>query len=570
MSDSQSEIKRSLLAVSPPLAEVAPFTLSKTEITVGRHPSNDLPLPFDSISRFHARLEVRENDVYVVDFASSNGTFINQERVSEGVLRHGDHVAFGNLIFVFTQDLPTIQSPNHEAFATDRVRFVDANDGSMHSVIQKTTGSEATVVRSLEARTANTVSLDRFRKPLLNILESCKHFGMNEQKIYETTLDLIFDAFPCERGVVLVKGDETGNYRPAHVKVRNAESGSSAIAISRAIMDLCVSDRVAVLSRDVMSDKWFESPQSIPQLDIRSTMCAPILGGDDVLGVCIVDANAERHAFSDSDLDFFTSLTALLSFFYDNARLRREMSCSEQMAVIGETITGMAHNVKNILLLSQGGIGLLDSCLKKKDYDAAEKTWDLIKVGLDRINSMVNEMLDFGRRRRGAHRQAAVNQIIHDTLNLVSTDLANKSIQLSVSMDPLIPECMIDDEGFSKAFLNLLVNATEAVDSHDGRISVSTRYDAEGIIRITVEDNGTGIAAEDLPKIFRPFFTTKGSRGNGLGLAITKKIVEDMDGKIYFQSKLGIGSKFEISLRPKIVEGPVTIVEEPAQGKLAR
>lgn len=566
MQESNDESAYSLEA-NPPIAPLeSKYILSDTETTVGRHPSNDLMLPFESVSRFHARLERRNSDIYVVDLGSSNGTYINDVRVTEGILRQGDQVSFGNVSFAFSLAEPSTEEKTEiRTHGTSSVRFVAASDDMLQSVVQKMAKGDTTAARTLPSDISDVASFDRARKLLKSIYEFHKYLGSKteEVEIYETTLNLIFEALPCERGVVLVRNDEDSGFHPVQVRVRGREADSGDIAISQTIIDRCLSDRVAILSRDAMADKRFESSESIMLHDIRSAMCAPMVSREEVLAICFVDTSETRRTFGEADLDFFASLMAEVAILIDNARLRSEMMRSEQMAVIGETITGIAHNVKNVLLLSQGGIGMLDACLEKKDYEAVGKTWDLVKVGLERINSMVNDMLDFARHRRGVKRLASVNRIIQETLDFVAKDFAEKHIKLSVSLDPKIPDCLIDDQGFYKAFLNLLVNATEAVEKGTGQISVRTRFDDDGMIRVFVEDNGAGIPPEQMPKIFQPFFTTKGSRGNGLGLPMTRKLLEEMKGKIVCRSKPESGTRFEITIRPHVVDGKDTISDEP-------
>ena len=192
-----------------------------------------------------------------------------------------------------------------------------------------------------------------------------------------------------------------------------------------------------------------------------------------------------------------------------------------------------------------------------------ERTWELIKRGLDRINSLVQEMLEFTRQRAVQKRMANVNAIIRETVEFVARDLAEKKIELNVQLDDSIPDCLLDDKGFYKAFLNLLVNASEAVDSGAGRINVQTLQEPDGAIQVCVEDNGSGISAENLARIFQPFFTTKGSKGSGLGLPMTRKIIEAMGGQIRCRSEVNVGTVFEITIRPALpVEGNVTLAED--------
>lgn len=555
-----------LTSMSLPEEESISIQIDRKNTTIGRHPGNNVPLAYDSVSRYHARMELRGDEMFVVDLGSSNGTFVNDARVTEKQLHDGDTVSFGNVEFRFNSRHSDGREANE---ATSRratgVRVLTKDEPGMHTILQKMSASETSASRFPSVLT-DASALEKARRLLNAIYEFHKQLGSktDEKEILQTALDLIFDVLPCERGAILTREDEDSPFHPVQARLRGKDIGDEDIALSQTIVDRCLSDRVAILSRDAMADTRFNASSSILLHDIRSAMCAPMISRNRVLAICFVDSSEKRGSFSETDLDFFASLTAEVGILVDNARMRSEMIRSEQMAVIGQTITGMAHNIKNVLLLSQGGIGLLDRCLEKRDIEAVERTWDLIKRGLDRFNLMVNEMLDFTRQRPVVRRMGNINDIVQETCEFVSGDLEKKKIELKVSLDPRVPDCLIDDQGFYRAFLNLVVNASEAVEPGSGHVSVRTQLDDEGIIRMQVEDNGPGIEPDDMKRVFQPFFTTKGSRGTGLGLPMTRKLIESMGGRITCRSEAGQGACFHISIRPQLAAGADTLHDDDA------
>jgi len=557
MSDWLQGVVISLVPRAPSPQLKPSYTIKRALTAIGRHPSNDISLPLESVSRFHARIEVRGREVYAVDLGSSNGTYINRARITEGLLTDQDDVSFGNVTFIFNcRPLAAGGKEKTPVTGTEsRVRLVPAGDSELQSVVQKETkASETTQTRDFHREITDAASLNRARKLLSTLYEFHKQLGdqTEPEGIYRTTLDLIFDALPCDRGVILARPHEEAEFVPAQAKFRGPRSEGANIAISKTIIDRCLKDRVAVLSRDAMSDSRFKHSDSIVLHDIRSAMCAPLVSRDRVLAICFVDTSEAKRSFGEADLAFFTSLTAEVAILLDNAQMRHEMLHNKQMAAIGQTITGMAHNIKNILLLTQGGIELLNNCLERKNYEALDRTWGVIRRGLDRLNAMVKEMLEFSHQRKAERKQANVNQIIQETVEYVRSDLEKKSISLSLDLDPTIPDQMMDDQGFYKAFLNLVVNASEAMeDGTQGLIEVRTQRSDDGSIRVSVRDNGCGVPADKIEEIFLPFFTTKGSKGTGLGLSMTKKLIESMGGRVYCQSEEGVESIFEIVLTPQ-------------------
>jgi len=139
--------------------------------------------------------------------------------------------------------------------------------------------------------------------------------------------------------------------------------------------------------------------------------------------------------------------------------------------------------------------------------------------------------------------------VLAECLELVKTQSSDKKITLLTEVSTSQPPVPVDADGIHQAVLNLLGNAIEAVEARHGVVTLSSNYDPmtqQAIIE--VQDNGMGIAEKDMGNIFEPFFSTKGQRGTGLGLAVTRKIVEEHDGKIEVLSKVGQGTTFRILL----------------------
>ena len=359
-----------LLTRNPAPSLPASFAIEQAQTTVGRHPSNTIPLPFDSISRFHARLELRGRDMHLVDLDSSNGSFINQKRVTDSILCDGDIITFGNIQFVF-QCRQSAEPPEATTRTHAGVRLVNQAESSLHTIIRKVEKTDPTAAHKFPEEITDASSLARARKLLDALYEFHKQLGSKseEDNIYATTLDVIFHALPCERGVILAREDEQAPFKPVQIKTRGQNAQADSISISQTIIDHCLTDRVAILSRDATTDSRFANAHSIMMHDIRSAMCAPMISREKILAICFVDTSEATSSFDEPDLAFFASLAAEVAILIDNARMRIEMMRNQQMAAIGQTITGMAHNVKNILMLSQGGIGLMDMCLDKKNYD---------------------------------------------------------------------------------------------------------------------------------------------------------------------------------------------------------
>jgi signal transduction histidine kinase len=156
-------------------------------------------------------------------------------------------------------------------------------------------------------------------------------------------------------------------------------------------------------------------------------------------------------------------------------------------------------------------------------------------------------MLDYSRARKVEKRKLNVNEFVEEMSQSFSDELAKRGVSCRLNFDEACPPLMLDVDGLHKALANLILNSLEACAEGTGQIELSTRLSEDGNLVLSVQDNAGGIPKEVMPRIFVPFFTTKGSKGSGLGLAMTKKIIEDMGGRIGVKSTEGVGTCFTIT-----------------------
>jgi signal transduction histidine kinase len=264
--------------------------------------------------------------------------------------------------------------------------------------------------------------------------------------------------------------------------------------------------------------------------------------------VIYVDTKENIQVFTEEDLAFLTSIANELAISIEHLRFRDELISKERVAAIGETITSVAHNVKNMLLLSKGGRDLMDKHIEQGSIESIKECWGVITTGLDKISSLVKDMLDFSRKRKVEYSECDLNEIIRDIAKSFEGELNEKGIQLALNLDTHIQSRQLDSEGLQRAIVNLVVNAIQAISRKDGEISIETELVSSDSISIKVGDNGCGVSQEDENFIFSPFYTTKGTSGTGLGLSITKKNIEEMGGTIEFVSEEDHGTLFIIKL----------------------
>jgi signal transduction histidine kinase len=171
-----------------------------------------------------------------------------------------------------------------------------------------------------------------------------------------------------------------------------------------------------------------------------------------------------------------------------------------------------------------------------------------VRRSLGRVNTLVQDMLDYSKARTVEKRRVDINALLKELYDSFADEFAKQRVRCHLVLDEALKPLMLDADGLEKALVNLIVNATQSLPEADGAIWLRTWIGEGGETTIEIEDNGTGIPKEILGRIFVPFFTTKGSKGSGLGLAMTKKFVEDMGGRIDVQSTESEGTCFRITL----------------------
>jgi two-component system NtrC family sensor kinase len=229
----------------------------------------------------------------------------------------------------------------------------------------------------------------------------------------------------------------------------------------------------------------------------------------------------------------------------DKRRLEASLAQSEKLAAVGQLAAGVAHEINNPLTAIIANTQLLQRELPAGD---ARESINLIAMAGERALKVVRSLLDFARQERYEFTPTDVNDSIESALRLVEGMLTKGNIQVITEFDrslPLIPASLDHLQG---VWLNFLLNARDALKNSVGEIRVSTQlYAAE--IHIVIADTGVGIAPEQLPRIFEPFYTTKEpGRGTGLGLSTCHRIIKQHGGHIRVDSRVGYGTVFTVVL----------------------
>ncbi len=277
-----------------------------------------------------------------------------------------------------------------------------------------------------------------------------------------------------------------------------------------------------------------------PMLELQDKIARVRLGDMDV-SVSFAKRNDE---IGDLGRDFNDMVAQLKASREEIQRLHQtQMSRAEHFATLGELAAGLAHEIRNPLAGIAGVIEIVG-----RDLPPNSPARSVIKDAKEeavQINRILTDLLDTARPKPPQFRVSDLRATADHAVMFARQQAITKRIMVELDVSGTIPPVEHDPNQINQVLLNLLLNAIQAMDK-PGTIRVSLENDDDDVL-ITVADEGKGIPAENLPNIFRPFFTTKG-HGTGLGLSLARRIVEAHGGQIEVASEVGRGSRFTIRL----------------------
>jgi len=533
--------------------------LTEPVLSVGRDAANHIRLHDTEVSRRHAEFRKVGDDYQLVDVGSANGTFINNQKVDSATLQSGDHILIGQSILVYTGGPTSERLPRDLA---EHIRMIARQDDEAPSAIIKTIGeTEASRILAQPEQAATPW----LKNALANLsimyetIQAVSHI-LDLDQLIDRIMELIFRSIEADRGCLMLRDPDTGNFEPKVVRWREGVDKQETIFLSRTIMDYVLREKQGVLVSDASTDERFNTGQSIVRFGIREAICVPMKGRHETLGVIYLDtqrtaqqiiASQESSGkFTEDHLALAIAIAHQAAMAVEATRYHHAMVQAERLAAIGQTIAGLSHHIKNILQGLKSGGEILKMGLADKDDKMLQQGWKIVEKNQGKIYDLVMDMLSFSKEREPSIQDTNLNQVVRDVVELVNGQLKEKGVQLETHLDENLPVVAADPEGIHRALLNILSNALDAVEEKPNpKVVVQSLLDSEeGWVRIQVLDNGTGIPPNKLGDIFKPFVSTKGPKGTGLGLAVSRQILREHGGDILAQSQVGKGSRFVLRL----------------------
>ncbi|HZY84848.1 MAG TPA: ATP-binding protein [Gemmataceae bacterium] len=550
------------------------FELSGDLLGAGRDSSNRIKLHDTEASRRHAEFVRTPEGYRLLDVGSANGTFVNNQSVRDVLLQPGDQVQIGQSVLVYSAGPDEVQGPGDLA---DRINLITRQDLELKSAIVKSVGD--TEGSRLLAR-PDQAQGPWLKGALANLAvmyeaaQAASHI-LDLTQLLERIMDLIFRSLEADRGCVMLRKAHADDLPagPRDDVPRSAELEPKAvrwrdparqekIPVSRTVMDHVLREKQGVLVSDAARDERFNAVQSLVRFGVREIICVPMKGRHGTVGVLYLDRHTPtREAlalppgkapgkFTEDHLRLASAIAHQAALAVEETRYHQALVQAERLAAVGQTIAALSHHIKNILQGLRSGGEILKMGLTDKDETLLHQGWKIVEKNQGKVYDLVMDMLSYSKEREPSIEDTDLNTVVGEVLELLGPLAAEKGVQLSGKLAPQLPNCPADREGIHRAVLNVVGNALDAVEESDGaQVVVGTSVESDGAwVRVQVKDNGPGIPADKLGDIFRPFVSTKGARGTGLGLAVSRKVLREHGGDILVQSRPGTGSLFTLRL----------------------
>jgi signal transduction histidine kinase len=284
------------------------------------------------------------------------------------------------------------------------------------------------------------------------------------------------------------------------------------------------------------------------QFSSKSLMCVPVLVGNTMIGVMEAVNKRQGGCFTEADQKLFESISNHAGEAIEKARLIEENLKSMRLATIGQTLSSLSHCIKNILNGLSGGSFIVNKALSLNNLEMVRDGWDIVDKCIARITDLSMNLLAYSKDRSPHYEMVNPNKIIRELSHILSKKMEEHSISYRTFLGEELPEIPMDSFGIFRCLLNILTNAIEACPPDHGEIIIKSSLSPEGRCIIEIADNGPGIDQDTIDKIFSVFYSTKGGKGTGLGLAVTKKILDEHGGKIWLSSIPREGTSFYVEL----------------------
>ena len=533
----------------------AEFRITRPEMTIGRKLEADIALPRDRrISRFHCRLTYENGRYYLEDLGSGNGTFVANVRLAAKMHLPTDQVfRIGRTHLALREE----DEADIRRAAQQAVAFVGDEQLAEQLKERETLDPKAVQADWAAAAAADGIGTKELRQRLRLFHEVSWALSgkLDLPSVLDAIMDSLMQAVPAERGFLMLVDEKGHQFTPTVVRKRGTEEDEE-VKVSQSIIAKAIEEQMSVLSADAMADERFAEHDSVVDFRLRSVICAPLVHQDRALGVMFLDNRSAARMFSYEDLQAVTDIANQAAIALVNAQLytdlrnayeelqaaQEHMVQSEKLSVIGTLSASIAHDIANLVTpismvaavaATEGGV------------DAALQ--ETVERQTGRLRALTRQLMSFSKPQELKRKALSINEAVEGSASLLQTEAKRANVIMVFQLDDSLPQIAADADQLDQVFVNLILNAIQAMQQRQGgTLTIATSL-VEGCVEVSFTDDGPGIPAEIMPRLFDAFFSTKGDAGTGLGLFSCRRIVEEEHGgALSVESELGVGTTFTV------------------------
>jgi C4-dicarboxylate-specific signal transduction histidine kinase len=383
-------------------------------------------------------------------------------------------------------------------------------------------------------------------------------------QLMQKIMAVVLESSAAQHGYLLIKQNDellvaaeqhVGKKRTIH---KHYYSLNKVRGICHAIVNYVQRTHEKVVLSDAASEGDFQSAPEVAAFGLHSVLCLPVIKQSEFIGLLYLENRLSKGVFTPEKISMTELLTAQAAISLENARLLEQtrqaykqlqenqdhMLQMEKLSALGTLVGGVAHEINNPLM---GVMNFVEFVSDRTEDPKSKHVLGQALQQIQRIKNIVSSMLVFMHQKTAQTGSCSLEEVLDQTLLLLAGELRKHAIQLHTQIPVNLPNFACSAESMQQILINLLINARDALSGIVQpaiEISVSS---AEKMLELSIKDNGPGIPESVQSRMFDPFFTTKPpGQGTGLGLSVTRRLLQDIGGSIVVESRVGEGCRLRL------------------------
>ncbi|HZE88064.1 MAG TPA: ATP-binding protein [Verrucomicrobiae bacterium] len=470
----------------------------KSLLRIGSDLGSDLRIDHPSMAPCHV-LILRDGVRYqLTDASGGAGTFLNNKRITTGVLGHGDVVSFGP------------GCPYEAHFLVEGERAEDRQERALKSLLSASRAINSSLV------------LDQ---------------------VLDRVMDAVMDVTRAGKGFLMLSEPDGSLRARVSRNIERAALDADVIPASRGVIQEVVATRRTAFTMADAAGEARPGSQSLVRLKLQAALCTPILSAEALIGVIYVDYGGRVPDLGRESSEILEALADHASVAIENARLTERMLLAERVTSVGRMVSSIVHDLRSPLAGIRAAAQLIG---EEPHAPRTPRLTSMITTEVDRLSGMAQEILDYCRGGVELMVSAAdLSRFLTATIEPMRETLESRLVSLNLDIKPgLIAS--IDVPRLERVLRNIIDNAVEAMPD-GGLLTISTAIE-DGCAVVRIADTGRGMNEEIRRRAFEPFFTHGKKNGNGLGMAIAARVIEAHGGRVGLESAPGEGTTVAVSL----------------------